>query len=526
MIFDVSHLKNSEQGVSLTNKMGKYLFIGCFPGPYEMGMANLGYQTVLKTVFDCPDWRVERLFSNTGIRTFDKNLSILEADIVGFTLDFEIEIFTLVRLLQDSGLNVYAKERQESQPLVLVGGPLAALNPEIIAPFTDIVFVGECEESLAYLLAAWEEAKNLGLSRKEVLLYLSRFPGVYVPQFYYPKVKGSFFEGFNKESIVPERVHRQWVDISRFEICSHIYSPQSYFKNMGLMEINRGCSYRCRFCVGGVIYRPLRQRPMEMIINIINYLKKYTSQLGIMGSDVLSHPQWEDIMKYAIKNSLTVNFSSLSALTLSRHREYLSYLVKCGVKTLTLAPESGKVETRQFFGKGLDDETWVDLIQNIFELGIPKVKLYFIIGKTTHDADQDLDFLSKLCRQTDSNHRLAVSYSFLIPKPHTQMENLTSLSFLEWKKDKEIFEAGLKKLKIRYSGESLRTAWLELLLARADRLIAQEIPQLLKQNNSLAFNPWKIALQKIGRDFQEWPRHPWESDEYPWSIIDNEKDVG
>ena len=522
MILDITHLKNIERGLSLNNKMGKYLFVGCFPGSYEMGMANLGYQSVLKTVFDCPQWRVERLFTDTGIRTFEKSTPVAEADIVGLTLGFEIEIFSLVQLLLVSGFEVYANEREENQPLVLVGGPLASLNPEIIAPFADVIFVGESEESLPDLLAAWEEAQDLGLNRQETLLYLSRFPGVYAPRFYFPQVSGSFFKGFKKIDTVPEQIQQQRVDISRFEVFSHIYTPQSYFKNMGLMEINRGCSYRCRFCAGGAIYRPLRQRPIEMVLKMINNLKKWTSHLGIIGSDVLSHPQWEDIIKYAIKNQFTVNFSSLSAITLSRHREYLPYLVKCGIKTLTLAPESGEVKTRQYFGKGLDDEEWTDLIENIIRLGIPKVKLYFMIGKTFHSAEKDLDFIHKLCRKINSNHQLSISYSFLVPKPHTNLENMKTLSFLAWRKERELFETGLKKMKIRFSGESLRVAWIELLLARADRFLAQEIPNLVGQKNGLVFNQWRTVMEKMGRDFDEWPRHPWEDGLFPWSIIDNE----
>lgn len=523
MIFNVTHLKNLERGLSLNNKMGKYLFVGCFPGPYEMGMANLGYQSVLKTVFDCPQWRVERLFTDTGIRTFEKTIPVVEADIVGFTLGFEIEIFSFVQLLQESGLKVYTSERDENQPLILVGGPLASLNPEIIAPFADIIFVGECEESLPILLAAWEETQDLGLNRQEILLYLSRFPGVYVPRFYFPLVKGSYFEGFKRVSCVPKKIQRQLADIGRFEAFSHIYTSQSYFKKMGLMEINRGCSYRCRFCAGGIIYHPLRQRPMEMVMKMIDNLKEFTSHLGIIGSDVLSHPQWEDIIKYSIKNALTVNFSSLSAVTLSRHLEYLPYLVECGIKTLTLAPESGDAETRQYFGKVLDDQEWADLIHNIFQSRIPKVKLYFMIGKTFHSVEKDLDFINKLCRKIDSNRRIAISYSFLVPKPHTPLENMKSPSFLMWKKEKELFEKGLKKMKIRFSGESLRVAWIELLLTRADRLLAQEIPKMIKSKEGLVFHQWKAVMKNMGRDFDEWPRHPWESDVYPWSIIDNSR---
>lgn len=521
MILNRTHLKNMERGLSLGNKMGKYLFVGCFPGPYKMGMANLGYQSVLKTVFDCPQWRVDRLFTDTGIRTFEKNIPVVEADIVGFTLGFELEIFSFVQILQDSGLKVYASERLENQPVILVGGPLPSLNPEIIAPFADIIFVGESEENLPNLLHAWEEAQSLSLNRRETLLYLSRFPGVYVPQFYLPLVKGSIFEGFEKTDSVPNNIQRQWVDVRRFEVFSHIYTAQTCFKELGLMEINRGCSYRCRFCAGGVIYHPLRQRPIEMVVKMIDSLKGYTSHLGIIGSDVLSHPQWKDIMKYIINNELTVNFSSLSAVTLAHHLEYLPYLVKCGVKTLTLAPESGDAKTRQYFGKNLADQEWIELIQNVFQSGIPKVKLYFMIGKTFHDADKDLEFIRKLWSKIDSNHRFAISYSFLVPKPHTYLEKMKSLSYLDWRKEKELFENGLKKMNIRFSGESLRVAWIELLLARADRLLAREIPKMVESKEGLVFRQWKEVLKKLGRDFDEWPRQPWESDVYPWSIIQN-----
>ena len=523
MILETSHLKNEETGLSISNKMGKYLFVAGFPGPYALGMANLGYQSVIKAVYDTPNWRIERFFSDTGIRTIERKHRLNDADIIGFTVGYEIEIFSLIHLLQSTGIPVFSHERSGNQPNVMIGGPLAGLNPEILAPFADIIFVGESEEVLPNLLAAWEESCALGLTRREILVYLSRFPGVYIPQFYYPRYRSSMLVGFERESFVPETVQRQWVDINGFETRTQIYSPRSYFKNMGLMEISRGCQYRCRFCAGNVLYRPLRQRSLGSVIAMIDRLRGFTSHLGIVGADVLSHPEWKEIMDYVIHKSLTMNFSSLSAVTLSRHMDYLPYLVDLGVRTVTLAPESGDQLAREYFGKALDDEKWIHLTQQIVDLGIPKIKFYFMLGKTTNPAEKDLDFLDELCRKTASHDRLMVSYSFLVPKPHTQFEATEALSLSEWKKEKEVFEKGLKKMKIRFSGESLRVAWVELLLARGDRQIAQALPSLINRGNGLVFEHWQSVLQGLGRDVEQWPRLPWKNSVFPWSIIDNGK---
>ena len=520
MISEISQLKKGEIGLPLSTKTGEYLFILCFPGSYALGMASLGYQSVMKLVFDTPNWRIERYFSDTGDRTLENGYHLASADIIGFSIGFEIEIFSLIRMLQGSGMSVFSQDRTEHNPWIVIGGSLAALNPEIIAPFADIIVIGESEEIIPLLLDAWEESDRFGFTRREALLYFSRFPGLYIPQLYHPHYQGSTLIGFEKEKIAPEQVKRQWVDINRFETRTYLYTPHSHFTNTALMEINRGCHYRCRFCAGSIIYRPLRQRNSEIIADMIDHLRSFSDHMGIVGADVLSHPEWADIMNYLIKRSITTNFSSLSAVTLFHQPDYLPLLSRLGLKTLTLAPESGDELSRKLLGKDLSNEEWLTLLQQIFNYSIPKVKLYFMLGNPTSSAENDLEFLDSICRRTGCQDRLMVSYSFLVPKPQTALESMRTPLFSLWKKEKEIFEKGLKKLRIRFSGESLRVAWIELILARGDRQLAQVIPSLLKKGTGLSFDQWRSGLESIGRDLDQWPRQPWGYGFFPWSIID------
>jgi radical SAM superfamily enzyme YgiQ (UPF0313 family) len=188
------------------------------------------------------------------------------------------------------------------------------------------------------------------------------------------------------------------------------------------------------------------------------------------------------------------------------------------VETITLAPESGSFSLRKKLGKGLSDEEWIGLTEELLGRGIQRIKFYFILGKPEGRVEEDLDFLAKMVTKIKNSQQLLVSYSFLVPKPHTPLSDWKTPSIHEWEKERKIWEKGLKKLKIPFSGESPRLAWIQLLLARGDRLIGEKIPSLLSHPHPWSYGAWQSLLQVLGRD-EEWVRLPWE-DVKPWQVVD------
>lgn len=518
MVESAKNYWEEEQGIFPSSKVGKFLFALCFPGDYSLGMTNLGYQSIIRLLFEAPDWRGERFFCEYGSRSLESGLPLNSFDMIGFNFSFELDILNLLSLLQEGGIPLFARDRKEKDPWVISGGPAATLNPEILAPFMDLIVIGEAEEIFPLILALWKEGEEKGKSREEKKKILGNIPGVYIPGGVKPLYQGGELQGFEAEEGFSFPVKRQWVDINEFETRTFIYTPISYFKGASLVEVSRGCRYHCSFCAGRNIYHPLRNRSLELIEKMIDHVSPWSDKIGLVGADLLSHPALEEIIKYVFKKNKKLTFSSLSALSLVRKKNLGELFCEGEVETITLAPESGSFPARMVLGKGLSNEEWIDLIKELLEQGIKRIKLYFMLGKPEGGVEEDLEFLTKLVARIKNPQQVLVSYSFLIPKPHTALSDWRTPSIRDWEREKRIWERGLGKLKIPFSGESPRLAWIQLLLARGDRLIGEKIPQLLSHPHPWSFRAWQSLLGELGRD-DEWVRSPWRNVK-PWQVVD------
>ncbi len=508
-----------EQGLVLPRN-GQYGLALCFPGPYSLGMAHLGFQSLIRLLFETPGWWGDRFFADTGLRSLVFRLPLQSFHLVAFSLSFELDVFPFLAMLKGSGIPLYAEERKEEHPFVLLGGPVVTLNPEIVAPFADALVIGEAEVTLPQILKVWSTLRVQGASRKELVHALASIPGVYVPECAVPLYRDGALQGFEVARGVPFPVHRQWADIRTFETRTFVYTPSSHFKNTALVELNRGCRYRCRFCAGCSLYAPLRQRPLELVFRMVdNVLPWQPEKIGLVGSDVLSYPALSEVLHYILRFKRKVTFSSLVGKDLYRRREFLVLLRQGGLETITLAPETGDTAFRHFLGKGLSNDEWIELVCECLAAGFRRVKLYFMLGKP-HQAslEADIAFLRRLVERTQSPGRLHVSYSFLVPKPHTPFEDLEALPLREWKREKEIFERELRKVGVPFSGESPRVAWVELILARGDRLLALHLPEVL-EGGVLSLSSWRRVLSSLSRDADEWPRLPWKEGRRPWDVV-------
>jgi len=518
MARDANLLLSTEKGLPLVQKVGDFRLAVCFPGDYAWGMANLGYQSLLRLVFEAPYWRGERFFSASGPFSVETGVSLASFDVLAFSLSFELDVFRLVTFLQEGRIPLFTHQRDENDPWVIVGGPLVTLNPEIVAPFVDFAFIGEGEEIFPQILALWREGKRNGMPRLEMKKTLSSLPGVYVPEGVIPIYRDGDLVGFEKQEGFFFPVLRQVTNLELFETRTFIYAPSAYFRETALIEVNRGCAYRCRFCAGRYLYSPLRQRSFQLVQRMLENVSGWTDRIGLVGSDVLSYPELEELLRYLMVHQKELTCSSLSGLRLRENQSLLTLLRRGGLRTLTIAPESGSCRLRRFLGKGLQNEEWKELVEQAVKVGFDRIKLYFILGKPGGGVEEDLEFLQKIMVTVPST-RMAVSYSFLVPKPHTLLQDLVPPSLAVWKREKEMFERGLRKFGVEVSGESPRFAFLELLLSRGDRLLAEKIPEVLHRGGNFA--AWRRALQELKRDPEEWPRFPWRGEVRPWSMVLN-----
>lgn len=507
-----------EQGLVLP-KSGQYGLALCFPGPYRLGMAHLGFQSLARLLAATPGWWGDRFFSDTGPRSVVLRLPLRNFHVVAFSLSFELDIFPFLAMLKEGGIPLYVVERGEEHPFVLLGGPVVMLNPEIVAPFADALAIGEAEVILPQVLKVWSALRSRGASRREIWQALARIPGVYVPECVVPLYRDGVIQTFVAE--VPLPVHRQWADINTFETRTFIYTPLAHFQRTALVELNRGCRYRCRFCAGCAVYAPLRHRSLDRVFRMVtSTLSWEPEKIGLVGSDVLGYPGIEEVLRWIVHLGKQVTLSSLSGKDLYEREDFLVLLRQGGLETVTLAPETGDETLRRFLGKGLSNDEWIELIHRCLKMGFPRVKLYFMLGKPDRTScEADIAFLHRLVERTQSPGRLFVSYSFLVPKPHTPFEDLEAASLGDWKREKEVFERELRRLRIPFSGESPRSAWVELILARGDRLLGSLLPEVLESKQFLSLPFWRKVLARLSRDVDAWPRLPWKEGQKPWQVV-------
>ncbi len=507
-----------ERGLCLARR-GQHSIALCFPGPYALGMAHLGFQSLVRIVWEIPNFWGDRFFADTGPSSLAFSLSLSTFHVVAFSLSFELDIFSFLFMLKEGGVPLLASERTEEDPFVLVGGPVVTLNPEVVAPFVDCAVIGEGEVVLPAFFLLWSCLRGRGASKQEIKEALLSLPGVYVPEYCTPQYRGNVIKGWEIGRRVTLPVKRQWGDLENFETRTFIYTPSSHFKDTTLVELNRGCRYRCRFCAGSCIYSPLRQRSFPLVLRMLGAVCEWSGKVGLVGSDVLSYPALEEVIGFLRRRGRKLTISSLSGRDLFEREYLLRLLREGGLETVTLAPESGDPSVRLFLGKGLANDDWIELVLECLRRNFRRVKLYFMLGKPRVGVEEDLNFLCRLVKKVQNPSRLFVSYSFLVPKPHTFLEDLETASLDTWKKEKEVFERGLRKMKIPFSGESPRLSWIELVLARGDRKVGLCLLELLESRGFTALPSWRKVLAQLGRDIEDWPRMPWKEGLKPWSVV-------
>ncbi len=533
----------------------RYAF--CFPDIYEIGMSHLGMKILYGLVNEREDSWCERVFApdvdmeeqmrknNVPLFALESGDYIKDFDVIGFTLMYELCYTNVLNMLDLAGVPLYSKDRTELAPIVCVGGPCAC-NPEPIADFVDIVFLGDGEESTNAVLDLLKECKKSGASKHEFLLKAKDITGVYVPSFY----KDSYNDDGTLKELVPINGAPEKVKKSVVSDMNKCYYPKEFVvpfisivHDRAVEEIFRGCIRGCRFCQAGFIYRPIREKSVETINAQSKALIDSTGydELSLCSLSTSDHSQVNEMLTslidWTVNDKISLSLPSLRVDNFSD--ELVEKLNKVRKSGLTFAPEAGTQRLRDVINKNVTQDEVINTCTKAFDNGWTTVKLYFMMGLPT-ETMEDIEGIANLGmdvvhafynnpnRQKETGLQVNISCSSFIPKPFTpfQWESEDSMESLKAKQKHLLESVPSKKIKVSY--HETPTSLLEGVLARGDRRLSAVIYSAYKSgcefdswDEHFKFDLWMNAFEEHNLDPYFYTQRKREfSEVLPWDHLD------
>ena len=506
-------------------------FAMCFPDVYEIGMSHLGMQILYDMFNQREDVYCERVYSpwtdlhkimkeqNIPLFALESQEPIKDFDFLGITIQYEMCYTNIIQILDLSEITILAKDRSEEEPLVIGGGP-CVYNPEPLADFFDLFYIGEGETVYDSLLNIYKENKKNHGTRKSFLEQAAKLSGIYVPAFY----DVSYKEDGTLEDFIPNNRHAKTTitkevvkDINdlyyaRRPVVPFIKATQDRM----VLEIQRGCIRGCRFCQAGMIYRPLRERKLEILKDAAYEMLQSTGHEEISLSS-LSSSDYSDLgnlvnflMEEFHERGVNISLPSLRIDAFSL--DVMSKVQDIKKSSLTFAPEAGTQRLRNVINKGLTEEDILNGASLAFQSGWNRIKLYFMLGLPT-ESEEDMEGIAVLSdliarkyyeipkEQRNGKVQITASSSFFVPKPFTPFQWATMCTKEEYLTKARIVN---KKFKEQLNYKSLKYNWheadvtiLEGVMARGDRRIGQVI--LAAYQRGCLYDAWSESF-----DYQKW----------------------